>query len=215
MVSARLLAPFLLAASLAAQGPATSPVNISGAWSLDVYLTDHPEQIARSIQFNTGEFAPATFREAEAVAVARGGRGGRGRVGQDPVPGQISAEDRKLLAELIRPIQYPPPSLMIEQQGEAVTITAGERATYTLKADGKGERMALESGTVDRKATWKGRLLHVAYEVGRSGVLTYAYAIVPTTGQLVIRVNFERVPGQPGPFEIKLVYNKKSTAGTP
>lgn len=209
MVSARVLVPFLFAASLAAQGPATPPVNISGAWSLDTYLTDHPEQIARSIQFNTGEFAPATFREAEALAAARGGRGGRGGAGKDPLPGQITPEDRKLLSELIRPIQYPPPSLTIEQQGEGVTITAGERATYTLKADGKGERMTLESGSVERKATWKGRLLHVAYDVGRSGVLTYAYSIVPTTGQLVIRVNFERLPGQPGPFEIKLVYNKK------
>lgn len=209
MVSARLLAPFLLAASLAAQGPAPPPVNISGAWSLDVYLTDHPEQIARSIQFNTGEFAPATFREAEVLAAARGGRGGRGGPGRDPLPGQITPEERKLLAELIRPIQYPPPSLTIEQQGEAVTITAGERATYTLKADGKGEKMTLESGTVERKATWKVRLLQVTYEVGRSGVLTYAYSIVPTTGQLLIRVNFERMPGQPGPFEIKLVYNKK------
>jgi hypothetical protein len=210
MVSARVLAPFLLAASLAAQGPATPPVNLSGAWSLDVYLTDHPEQIARSIQFDTGEFAPATFRGVEAPP-ARGGRGGRGAVGQDPQPGQISPEDRKLLAELIRPIQFPPPSLTIEQQDATVTITAGERASYTLKADGKDERMTLESGSVERKATWKGRVLHVAYEVGRSGVLTYVYSIVPTTGQLLIRVNFERVPGQPGPFEIKLVYNKKST----
>jgi hypothetical protein len=212
MVSARLLAPFLFAASLAAQGPAAPPVNISGVWSLDTYLTDHPEQIARSIQFNTGEFAPATFREAEAIGAARGGRGGRGGPAKDPLPGQITPEDKKLLAELIRPIQYPPPSLTIEQQGEGVTITAGERATYTLKADGKGERMTLESGTVERKAAWKGRLLQVTYEVGRSGILTYAYSIVPTTGQLLIRVNFERTPGQPGPFEIKLVYNRKSTS---
>jgi hypothetical protein len=213
MVSARFLAPFLLTASLAAQGPATPPVNISGAWSLDTYLTDHPEQIARSIQFNTGEFAPATFREAEAIAAVRGGRGGRGGALKDPLPGQITPEDRKLLAELFRPIQYPPPSLTIAQQDVSVTITAGATATYTLKADGKNEKMTLESGTVDRKATWKGRALHVGYEVGQSGILTYAYTIVPTTGQLLIRVNFERVPGQPGPFEIKLVYNKKGTAG--
>jgi hypothetical protein len=208
-VRARFLAPFLPPASRAAQGPAP-PVNLSGVWSLEVNLTDHPEQIARSIQFNTGEFAPATFRDAEALAM-RGGRGGRGRAGQDAVPGQISPEDRKLLAELIRPIQYPPPSLTIEQQDVTVTVTAGERATYTLKADGKSEKMTLESGTVNRKAVWKGRSLDVAYEVGRSGILTYAYSIVPATGQLLIRINFERLPGQPGPFEIKLVYNKKST----
>jgi hypothetical protein len=211
MVSVQVLAPFLLAGSLVAQGPAASPIDLSGAWSLDVHLTDHPEQIARSIQFNTGEFAPATFRGVE-VPPPRAGIGGRGGVRQDPLPGQISPEDRKLLAELIRPIQYPPPSLAIEQQDVTVTITAGERATYTLKADGKGEKMTLESGTVDRKATWKGRALGVAYEVGQAGILTYTYAIVPTTGQLLIRVNFERVPGQPGPFEIKLVYNKKSPA---
>jgi hypothetical protein len=40
------------------------------------------------------------------------------------------------------------------------------------------------------------------------GILTYSYSIVPTTGQLLIRINFERVPEQPGPFDIKIVYNR-------
>jgi hypothetical protein len=52
----------------------------------------------------------------------------------------------------------------------------------------------------------KGPQLVVAYEVGHAGTLTYAYSLVPTTKQLLIRVNFERRPEQPGPSEIKLVY---------
>ena len=52
----------------------------------------------------------------------------------------------------------------------------------------------------------------VAYEVGQAGTLTYTYSLVPTTKQLVIRVNFERRPGQPGPFEIKLVYDPAPAA---
>lgn len=48
----------------------------------------------------------------------------------------------------------------------------------------------MNAGTVDRAAKWEG----------------------PTTKQLLIRVNFERRRGQPGPVDIELVCNR---AGQP
>jgi hypothetical protein len=59
-------------------------------------------------------------------------------------------------------------------------------------------------------ASWEGPTLVVTYEVGHAGVLTYTYSLVPTTKQLLIRVNFERRRGQPGPSDIKLVYNRQA-----
>ena len=214
MVIVRLLLLLALTTSVAAQGPPTPQVDLGGTWSLDVHLTDHPEQIARAIQFDTGEFVAEAFgRVAEGASDAAGrtGRAGRSGRGREPQEEQMSPEDRKLLAELVRPIQFPPPTLTIAQQDAAVTITAGGRAPDTLRPDGKAEKQTLEAGIVNRTAVWKGLGLDVAYEVGRAGVLTYTYSIVPTTKQLLIRVNFERLPGRPGPFEVKLVYNRAGT----
>jgi len=100
------------------------------------------------------------------------------------------------------------PTLAIAHGERTVTITAGQAAPEALRTDGKAEKYALETGTVNRTAAWEGPQLRVAYDIGRVGTLTCTYTIVPTTRQLLIRVNIERLPGEPGPFEIKLVYNR-------
>ena len=200
-----------------AQAPSAAAIDLSGTWSLDVHLTDHPEQIALAIQIDTGEIAPASF--------GRGAPGGEGE-GRPHTPGgrrsggapaapenRMSGGERKLLTELVRPVQFPPPVLTITHQGTtATTIRAGDRPADTLRTDGKSENYATEGGTAARTARWEGPQLHVAYDVGRAGTLTYTYFMIPATGQLLIRVNFERVPGQPGPFDIKLVYNRRSAS---
>ena len=105
-------------------------------------------------------------------------------------------------------MEFPPTTLAITQGDTSVTITAGQRTPDVFRTDGKSEKRSLEAGTVNRTAVWEGPYLRVAYDMGRAGTLTYTYSIVPTTRQLLIRVNVERVPGDPGPFEIKLVYNR-------
>jgi hypothetical protein len=85
-------------------------------------------------------------------------------------------------------------------------------ARPTRCADGTREKRFTEAGPSARTAAWEGPQLKVAYDVGRAGTLTYTYFVVPTTGQLLIRVNCERVPAQPGPFDIKLVYNRRSAS---
>ena len=85
-------------------------------------------------------------------------------------------------------------------------------APQTLHTNGKAEKHQLDAGAINRTATWEGPQLVVAYEVGHVGTLTYTYSLVPTTKQLLIRVNVERRPGQPGPFEIRLVCNRTAAS---
>jgi len=192
-------------------GQVSAPIDLTGTWSLDVHLSDHPEQIARAIEFDTGEFTRDTFGRGVESRGGTGGRaGGADRSGREwrPPTDRMSPEDRKLLAEITRPVQFPPPTLAIAHGERTVTITAGQAAPEALRTDGKAEKYALETGTVNRTAAWEGPQLRVAYDIGRVGTLTCTYTIVPTTRQLLIRVNIERLPGEPGPFEIKLVYNR-------
>jgi hypothetical protein len=88
-----------------------------------------------------------------------------------------------------------------------VTIDASLSAPAKLTTDGKADKLSLRAGTVSRRAQWQGPQLLVSYALDHGGVLNYRYSIAPTTGQLVIRVTFERERGTPSPYEIKLIYN--------
>jgi hypothetical protein len=177
-------------------------------------LSDHPEQIARALQLDAGEFAPdARGADPARGAGARVGSAGRSGNERHPSEDRMSPEEKKLLAEVTRVVQFAPPTLTIAQDDRAVTIT-GHATADVMRTDGKSEKRALETGTINRTAVWEGPLFRVAYDMGRVGILTYAYTIVPTTKQLLIRINIERLPGQPGPFDIKLVYNRTPNPAT-
>jgi hypothetical protein len=108
---------------------------------------------------------------------------------------------------LIRPVRFPPLTLKISQSDQTLTIV-GDREPYEMRTDGKDEKYALETGSVKRTAQWTGPHLRVAYEVGHAGMLTMTTQSF-TTGQLLIRINFERIRDEPGPFDIKIVYNRR------
>lgn len=128
--------------------------------------------------------------------------------GRDETADQLSPDDRKKLNELTDAVQFASPTLTISQTDGDITITSTRGGTQTFHTNGKVEKQPSNAGTVDRVASWEGLTLVVAYEVGHAGTLTHTYLLVPTTKQLLIRVNFERRLGQPGPFDIKLVYNR-------
>jgi hypothetical protein len=198
-----------------AQAPAGRP-DFSGTWAFDTYLSDNPEQIARALRLDTGQPGDEALvgRGTGRGGVGGGaGRTGRGRLGGEErgraeEADQMSAEDRKKVTELTNAVQFASPTLTITQAESTITVAGDRGATQTILTSGKAEKYTLESGTVERVARWEGPTLVIAYDVGHAGTLTYAYALVPTTKQLLIRVNFERVRGEPGPFEIKLVYNR-------
>jgi hypothetical protein len=206
-------APVVLLLPVSASASPPAAIDLSRTWSIDIHLSDHAEQIARAIEIDTGELKverpmPPGPRGGAGVADAPELRKSDGtRPGRELADARMSADERKVLAELIRPIQFPPLTLTVTQSDTMLTIK-GDRAPYEMRTDGKAEKHALESGTVKRTAQWVGPQLRVVYEVGHAGLLTYTYTLVPSTGQLLIRVNFERLPGYPGPFDIKLVYNR-------
>ena len=201
-------------APLSGRAGQQATTDLSGTWSIDTYLSDHAEQIARAIEFDTGEFKYDAYSERP----TRGGTGtaatgdpvrrGAGREGRGGAVERLSEADRKVLAELIRPVRFPPLTLKIAQADQTVTLI-GDREPYQMRTDGKAEKHVLETGSVNRTAQWTGPHLRVMYEVGRAGMLTYDYSIVPTTGQLLIRINFERMRDEPGPFDVKVVYNRR------
>jgi hypothetical protein len=210
-----LVAPVRASTGPAQHGdPASTP--LAGAWTLDPYVSDHPEQIARALRTETGEAAadgsPAG-RAGERGGLGRGGFGrGDGGFGGSGRPREslreaISDTDRKLLTELTDVVRFPPAALTITQAEAGITIGA-TGSTVTLQTNGKAEKQQLAAGSVDRTAAWDGPHLVVTYVVGRAGTLTYTYEVAPTTGQLVVRVNFERRQGDPARYEIKLVYNR-------
>jgi hypothetical protein len=120
----------------------------------------------------------------------------------------MSADDRKKLTELTNTVQFASPTLTITETETTITLAGSRGGAQTVSTNGKAEKYGLDTGSVDREARWEGPTLVVAYGVGHAGRLTYTYALVPATKQLLIRVNFERVRDQPGPFDIKLVYNR-------
>jgi hypothetical protein len=204
------------ARALYAQAPAGRP-DFSGTWALDTYLSDNPEQIARALRLDTGQPGDEAL---VGRGTGRGGFGGVGRIGsgRETLGGeprgraeaadQLSAEDRKKVTELTNAVQFASPTLTITQTENAITLADNRSGTQTVSTNGKAEKYTLDAGPVDRVARWEGPTLLIAYEVGHAGTLTSVYTLVPTTKQLLIRVNFERVRGEPGPFDIKLVYNR-------
>jgi hypothetical protein len=57
---------------------------------------------------------------------------------------------------------------------------------------------------------WEGPQLVSEQDLGGGRLVRYTYSIVPTTKQLLVRVAIDRTPGFPGPFQIRLVYNRVS-----
>jgi hypothetical protein len=207
------------ARALYAQAPAGRP-DFSGTWTFDTYLSDNPEQIARALRLDTGQPGDEALG---ARGAGRGGFSGAGRIGggrgtvtreergRAEAADQMSPEDRKKVTELTNAVQFASPTLTITQTENAITLADNRSGTQTMSTNGKAEKYTLDAGPVDRVARWEGPTLLIGYEVGHAGTLTYAYVLVPTK-QLLIRVNFERLRGEPGPFEIKLVYNRAPRA---
>ena len=204
-------------AAARAQAISAETPNFAGTWTLDWYLSDSPQQVAEALRIDTGQRGDEAFGEGPqrggtggAGNGGRAGRGGFGGVGPGGAPGagrsRMSAVDQKRLQELTNAVQFPPPAMTISQTATDITIAPQGGVGRTVRTDGTREKYQLAAGVVDRTATWEGPQLSVVYEIGHSGRLTYTYRVVPTTKQLLIRINFER-DHTPGPFEIKLVYD--------
>jgi hypothetical protein len=194
--------------------------NLAGAWQLDSYLTDNPEQVAAALRIDTGSMGSAETASrgdnSGGGGYGRGGRrgglgGGSGRRGGGLGNGReqsgMSAQDRSRLDHLTEMLRYPPSTLTISQTEKEIVIRAAEDTVRTIHPNGKSEGIKLDGDNIDQKATFEGSRLRVSYSIGHAGTLIDTYRIDPVSRQLVISANFAREHEVTGPFEIKLVYN--------
>jgi hypothetical protein len=195
------------------QTTSSARVDLSGKWTLDTYLSDHPAQVAAAIRADLGQpptdqpFGPGSDQEGRfgrGDVGRRGGGGPRGGGRQN----QPNAEEQKRLDALTAPLRYPPTTLTITQTATGVSLAGEQGQTVTLTANGKREKLTVGENTIETTTRWEGPLLVSEQDLGKGRKMTYTYSIVPTTNQLLVRVELERAPGQPGPFEIKQVYNR-------
>ena len=190
---------------------AQSPVDLSGKWTLDTVLSDSPEQIAAAIRIDVGQGGGENlFGESGGGPAARGTVGRRGG---EPRSGngrnhQPSAEEQKRIDELTESLRYPPTALSIAQTPAAITVTDQQQRVRTLTENGKREKQTVGSASLDVATRWEGPQLVSEHDLGGGRLVRYTYSIVPTTKQLLVRIAIDRTAGFPGPFQIRLVYNR-------
>jgi hypothetical protein len=190
---------------------ASATADLSGTWTLDTYLSDKPAQVAAAIRTDLGQRDSSLFPERPT-----GGRFGRGsgRRGQPSPPGPAgtstppNAEEQRALDDITAAVRYPPPTLQISQTDTSVTLADPQGRSRTFQTNGKREQQLFESARADSTARWEGPQLVVDFDLGKGRKMTYTYAVVPTTRQLLVRIVFEPAPNQPAPFEIKYVYDR-------
>lgn len=195
--------------------------DLAGSWSLNIDLSDHPERIAAALRADFGlSFGPERFD-------GRGRGPERGRRGDDTSPerdqpeakkpsdespeaAQLKTEEQQKREALTRAVQFPPTSMTLALTGDELTITSPV-STTNIVANGKGESVQLGGISVERTAALEGPELVIRYDLGKAGIFTYRYLVVPRTRQLLVRVTVEPIEGRSAPFDIKYVYDR--TAG--
>ena len=188
-------------------------VDLSGKWTLDTVLSDSPEQTAAAIRIDLGQGGGENpFAESDSGAADHRNGGRRG--GESRPSGaqhhQLNADEQKRIDELTESLRYPPTTLTIAQTMTAITLTDEQQRVRMLTPTGKREKQAIGSVSVDVTTRWEGPQLVWEQDLGGGRLVRYTYLIVPTTKQLLVRVAIDRTPGFPGPFQIRLVYNRAS-----
>jgi len=190
-------------------------VDLSGKWTLDTVLSDSPEQIAAAIRIDVGQGGGESLSGEPGRGGAGRGNGGRHRGESRPGGAQNhqpNADEQKRIDELTESLRYPPTTLTVAQTPTAVTVTDEQQRARTLTPNGKREKQTVGSSSLDVATRWEGPQLVSEQDLGGGRLVRYTYSIVPTTKQLLVRVAIDRTPGFPGPFQIRLVYNRAASS---
>jgi len=205
-----LISAFFMLLPIVARGQGA--VDLSGNWTLDTVLSDSPEQIAATIRIDLGQGGDNPFADS-----AGGGAGHRsgGRRGAEPRPGGAqnhppNADEQKRIDGLTESLRYPPTRLTIAQTAAAITVTDEQQRPRTLTPTGQREKETVGAASLVVATRWEGPQLVSEQDLGGGRLVRYTYSIVGTTKQLLVRVAIDRTPGFPGPFQIRLVYNRVS-----
>jgi hypothetical protein len=195
-----------------AQTPA-APAAVAGQWELNRELTDRPEQIAAAIR---ADFGPPA--QEQGFGGAGEGRYGRGRRQPgEPRPPQggsnqeANRQDQDQIDALTARLRYPPTSLTIAQSGTTVTFTDPQNGSRSVDVNGRKTKTTLGSSEIEVSARYEGPQLVIEENPGKGRTITWTYAVLPSTRQLLVRVAISRAPGELGAFEIKYVYDARTS----
>jgi hypothetical protein len=189
-----------------------APVDLSGTWTLDTYLSDSPEQVAAAVRLDLG-IGPVNHG-GDAGEHGRGeqrgdGRGRGGQYGRQGVPRQtLTPEEQARIDELTNTVRYAPATVTITQNASSVMLADARGGTRTYQTNGKKEKQTVGSATIESAARWQGPQLVIETELPRDRRMTVSWSIVPTTKQLLMRVALARGTLEIGPLQIKQVYNR-------
>ncbi len=207
-----------VAGTVASSQPgAPGGLDLSGRWTLNTYLSDNPEQVAASIQFDFGLGGPDRLPDRGSEPGRFGRRGGGRGEPQGTREGsrgasrdQPSQEELNRLNELTEPVRYPLTTMVVSQKPDAVTFTDAQGQARTVATTGKREKQTIGASTIDVTSRWEGPQLISEEDLGKGRKMIFTYSAVPPTKQLLLRIALERAPGQRGPFEIKYLYDRAS-----
>jgi hypothetical protein len=207
---------FMCGAVALAQTP-PAPVDLTGTWTLDTFVSDNPGQVTAAIRTDLGQnrtdiFDPFPETRGRGTMGRRGQAQGRESSGSQSAP---SADEQRAIDDVTASVRYPPLTLRVAQSGDAITFTDANGQSRSFAVNGKRQQQVFDTTHADCTARWEGPQLVVEIDLPKGRKMISTYGIAPTTRQLLLRISFERAPGQPAPFEIKYAYNRTQSSLNP
>jgi hypothetical protein len=192
---------------------AQSPMELSGAWTLNRLSSQFPEEIG---------FSADTFENAAGArggtSTGRGGRRGGGGGGTRPLEGlkgplvpPETQDDARRVRFLTDEVRLPPERLTVTVTPAIVTIAPDRGAARTVQPGKRDEGLAIGPVTVATNATWEGDRLIIGYTAENGRVVRYTYSLNQTPRQLVVDVEFV---GRGGGDKVRRIYDP-APAGQP
>ena len=201
-----------------APAPASTRPNFSGAWTFDAQISTDPARASFNAQSNENNRRDGQrrggFSGGGRGGMGGGGFGGRGGYGGSGGQGggntdtadPSTLEERTRLSELTDLVKRSSASLVISHNDPTLAITDSQGRTQLFQTSGGKDDHQLATTTVQSTTRWEGARLVTEYALSDRGKLVYTYTLVPTTKQLVVRINLQGL-GRGGGSEVKLVYN--------
>jgi hypothetical protein len=210
-----LCAPAVHAAQNAAEQPAPA---LSGAWELDRQASSPtPAGLGPDAEGHGRYGGPGGGGHGGGRGGGRGGFGGPGMGGTGggrpggPDGQQPDKQEMQRMRDLAHELLTSPTRLIINQDGQLVTLTDDEGHVRRFTANNKGEKHQLTSGTVDTKTRWQDGALVMEIEIPHGMKLSRRYELLAAADarQLIVTTEIKGGGGDSGDKRppLKAVYN--------
>jgi hypothetical protein len=188
----------------AAENDVSKP-DFSGTWKLDRSISTDPAQIS---------FAPVPI-ENRRQRSGFGGGFGRTSGGTRRPTGRATAEDltpleQERLKALTEELKTASATLVISHHDPAFVVNDAQDHTLFFRTTGESDENHAGATTITSSTHWDGARLVTECVLGSRLTLTYSYALLPNTNQLVIRVARKTDDRRHAGQDVRLVYRPGS-----